>query len=1025
MSDQQASGDDSPALGALDIFIVAMSLVGALGVGFYVSSSKKKNKDDQEDEHEAEDYFLSGRAMPWYLVGASLFASNIGAEHFVGMAGTAAYDGLAVALHEWLPIYLIVLLGYVFYPVYCTSGVTGSTTEFSAPSTSAGTLREQTTEELQYIKSPEVKTSHSFGSSPSPASMMPSGSRTATASTSKGVLKMTHIEMQEIQLEEDNTFRFDPSAGAGTNTKILEKTQRQGTSSFMFLADANAVIPETASSDSSSPTAPRKSSTSSSSSSSTAATKATITGRITNTSSSTAFVDGGSFGVLQNEDHATIRNGSPILVRGVEGKSRSYHLHDSHKDNSYRVQSTLHPIATIGEYLEGRFDGRLRRGLAVLCLITYITTKSVMTLYAGALLFEVFFPLGTWYSVYFWSVLLIGLCSLYTILGGLRAVMIVDAVQLTIFFAGGIVGLAVALFTLHTKHDTTLGANVPSYFLHVWRDQGPYEAPAPLFGIICVSLYYWCFDQFMIQRVLSAKSGYHVRRGVLFAGLLKMFSPILICFPGMVARALYEFNCRESSPAAPRSSKWCAEDLSNPREANKAYLLLVLREFPVGIKGIILSSMLAAMLSSLSSIYNSAGSLVTLDLYRHYRPHASEKECVYAGKVWQVIMTLLTLSMLPLVTRSDTSFYLYAQEIMGHLMPPLVALFLCGMFTSVVNTEGALSGLLLGAAIGCIRFATRSIVFLSYGGNNVCTARDTEQDSETSRAGDEEPTTTVTNSTTLSGTTPGAAADATTTTFTSPLLQDSWWICERFFWFSTELFLFSLLTMVFLSVTLFRDKPPSTSQLEGRTVYSVLRLSRKKGTSPSRRNLSFFTRSKNLMSRRSSSSSSRSNIHSSPVVTKRKSGYSSFEDEDPEPIGAPTSSSLKRSDSGDHLREDLATTSCSDLGHTITVVVHRTSASPELNASSSSRASPSLGNTPAEKIVQLPSSCRLEESSSRNFSERGSGRAGQEHSSNAATDVEHHENERKNHELLCATSYETGQAVLLLLCVTGVILFFW
>eukprot|EP00392_Amoebophrya_sp_AT5.2_P016731 g17027.t1 len=546
--------------------------------------------------------------MPWQLVGASLFASNIGAEHFVGMAGTAAYDGVAVALHEWLPILMILLLAYVFYPVYCVSGVG-----------------------------------------------------------------------------------------------------------------------------------------------------------------------------LRNEGEADEATGSTDLVRERE-------RNDNAGINQKKINGGEDTSSSTEEYN----------------------------------------------SVYFYSIVLILLTSLYTILGGLTAVMIVDAVQLVIFFFGGILGLAVALGKVEAIGG--LRQNLPEHFLHIYRKrtEGPYAPPAPFFGIVVVSLYYWCFDQFMVQRMLAAKSQSHAQKGALLAGALKIFSPFLICFPGMVARALYEHDvwCHPSAP-----------NLSQPDGANKAYLLLVAREFPVGVKGVIISSMLAAMLSSLSSIYNSAGSLFTIDIYQHFafagtsraggsaattseetsdsetttesqsNSRSRKERSVRAGKIWQGVMTLLTLLMLPVVRNADTSFYVYAQEIMGHLMPPLVALFLCGLCTTFVNEQGALIGLVLGSACGMVRFFTRSIVLLlAGGGGDVCKGRRAAAEQvgeENSSIGENVNVTTMPSDEDAPSGGPSSVVD----------LSDSWWVCDSFFWFSTELFFFSLLAMIIASS--FYDKP-APEKIRGRTVFTTM-----------------------------------------------------------------------------------------------------------------------------------------------------------------------------------------------------------
>lgn len=302
-------------------------------------------------------------------------------------------------------------------------------------------------------------------------------------------------------------------------------------------------------------------------------------------------------------------------------------------------------------------------------------------------------------------------------------------------------------------------------------------------------------------------------------------------------------------------------------------------------KGVIISSMLAAMLSSLSSIYNSAGSLFTIDIYQHFafagtsraggsaattsegtsedsettteslsNSRSRKERSVRAGKIWQAVMTLLTLLMLPVVRNADTSFYVYAQEIMGHLMPPLVALFLCGLCTTFVNEQGALIGLVLGSACGMVRFFTRSIVLLlAGGGGDVCKGRRAAveqvggEEMENSNIGENANVTTMPSDGDAAAGGPSSVVD----------LSDSWWVCDSFFWFSTELFFFSLLAMIIASS--FYDKP-APEKIRGRTVFTTM--FQEIAEPPPLRRLS-------------------SKFCATPAGNRRrKSGYSNFEEEE-------------------------------------------------------------------------------------------------------------------------------------------------
>lgn len=350
-------------------------------------------------------------------------------------------------------------------------------------------------------------------------------------------------------------------------------------------------------------------------------------------------------------------------------------------------------LTTVSQYVGDRYDQRCRVGVTLICLIAYVTTKISATLMTGVFLVKVIY--GGDVNVYLVSVVLVLITACYTIAGGLKAVMVTDAVQLIIFMVGGLLGLQVALSRVSLAEMQAL---LPDDFFHVVRTKGEYAWTGMFFGQPITSCWYWCIDQFISQRVLSARSLPHGQSGCLLAGCMKFLPPFMLCFPGMVARALYE-RCRRNH--LDTSNPWCSTHLDEPRYANLAYPLLVVYEFPSGLRGLIVAAMFMAMLSSLSSVYNSSATLITIDLYQGlYKPDATETQLVSCGRASALLMTVLTFCWFPVLNGQNGLIYLFGQNVMSHLFPTLVVVFLLGVITTSANTQGALAGVATGTILG-------------------------------------------------------------------------------------------------------------------------------------------------------------------------------------------------------------------------------------------------------------------------------------------------------------------------------------
>ncbi|XP_059198907.1 sodium/myo-inositol cotransporter [Centropristis striata] len=483
----------APGMEAVDIAVVALYFVLVLAIGFF--SMWKANRSTVSG------YFLAGRSMTWIVIGASLFVSNIGSEHFIGLAGSGAASGFAVGAWEFNALLLLQLLGWVFIPVYIHSGV-----------------------------------------------------------------------------------------------------------------------------------------------------------------------------------------------------------------------------YTMPEYLSKRFGGkRLKVYFALLSILLYIFTKLSVDLYAGALFIQE--SLG--WNLYVSIVLLISMTALLTVTGGLVAVLYTDALQAVLMIGGALTLTIISLVKVgglegvRTKYMQAV-PNVTAIMatgnytyspscriepkpnsLRILR--GPLDEDIPWPGFILgqtpASIWYWCADQVIVQRVLAAKNLAHAKGSTLMAGFLKILPMFIIVIPGMISRIMFadELACigPEHCMAVCGSQAGCS---------NIAYPRLVMAVMPVGLRGLMMAVMIAALMSDLDSIFNSASTIFTLDIYKNARSEACQRELLIVGRVFVVIMVVISIAWVPVIIEMQGGqTYLYIQEVAGYLTPPIAALFLLGVFWTRCNEIGAFCGGMTGFTLGALR----------------------------------------------------------------------------------------------------------------------------------------------------------------------------------------------------------------------------------------------------------------------------------------------------------------------------------
>ncbi|XP_032460167.1 sodium/glucose cotransporter 2 [Phocoena sinus] len=479
---------DNPA----DILVIAAYFLLVIGVGLW--SMCRTNRGTVGG------YFLAGRSMAWWPVGASLFASNIGSGHFVGLAGTGAASGLAVAGFEWNALFVVLLLGWLFVPVYLTAGV-----------------------------------------------------------------------------------------------------------------------------------------------------------------------------------------------------------------------------ITMPQYLRKRFGGRrIRLYLSVLSLFLYIFTKISVDMFSGA----VFIQQALGWNIYASVIALLGITMIYTVTGGLAALMYTDTVQTFVILAGAFVLMGYAfhevggytglfdkylgaMTSLTVSEDPAVGNISSSCYLprpdsyHLLRDPvtGDLPWPALLLGLTIVSSWYWCSDQVIVQRCLAGKNLTHIKAGCILCGYLKLMPMFLMVMPGMISRILYPDEVACVVPEV--CKRVCGTEVGC---SNIAYPRLVVKLMPNGLRGLMLAVMLAALMSSLASIFNSSSTLFTMDIYTRLRPRAGDRELLLVGRLWVVFIVAVSVAWLPVVQAAQGGqLFDYIQSVSSYLAPPVSAVFVLALFVPRVNEKGAFWGLIGGLLMGLAR----------------------------------------------------------------------------------------------------------------------------------------------------------------------------------------------------------------------------------------------------------------------------------------------------------------------------------
>jgi solute:Na+ symporter, SSS family len=338
-------------------------------------------------------------------------------------------------------------------------------------------------------------------------------------------------------------------------------------------------------------------------------------------------------------------------------------------------------VFTMPEFLERRYSPAARWYLAVISIIAYVLTKISVTIAAGGIVFTALMGIDFWTG----ALVVVVITGIYTIFGGLRAVLYTDLMQMFVLIGGAIAVTLVGLNELGGWNEmvTTVGPG----FMDMWKPMSDPSFPwtGILLGAPILGVWYWCTDQFIVQRTLAATNEDNARRGTIFAGFLKLLPLFIFVIPGVVAAALAK------------------KGQLNLPVADQALPTLVGTLLPAGLRGLVVAGLMAALMSSLSSVFNSTSTLVTIDVYKKLRPVATERQLVLFGQVVTAVLVGLGLLWIPVMKLISAQLYQYLQSVQAYISPPIAAVFLLGVTWKRVNAKGAMTALLTGFVLGAVR----------------------------------------------------------------------------------------------------------------------------------------------------------------------------------------------------------------------------------------------------------------------------------------------------------------------------------
>lgn len=338
-------------------------------------------------------------------------------------------------------------------------------------------------------------------------------------------------------------------------------------------------------------------------------------------------------------------------------------------------------VFTMPEFLEKRFDERSRWILSIFSIAAYVLTKISVTIYAGGVVVSALLGIDFWTG----AIATVVLTGLYTVLGGMRAVVYTETLQAIILVIGAAALTMIGLDQVGGWES--MKETVTPEYLNMWRPVSDPDFPWPTLFIssTIVGIWYWCTDQYIVQRTLTAKNIKEGRRGTIFGGLMKLLPVFLFLIPGVIALTLKLRG----------EIQWDTPD--------EAFPVLMSNLLPAGLRGLVAAGLLAALMSSLASVFNSVSTLFTIDIYKKLKPKTPEKKLVRTGQIATIIVVIVGIIWIPIMANISGVLYEYLQSVQTYIAPPIAAVFIMGILYKRINAQGAYVTLIIGLVVGFLR----------------------------------------------------------------------------------------------------------------------------------------------------------------------------------------------------------------------------------------------------------------------------------------------------------------------------------
>jgi SSS family solute:Na+ symporter len=342
------------------------------------------------------------------------------------------------------------------------------------------------------------------------------------------------------------------------------------------------------------------------------------------------------------------------------------------------------------EFLEKRFDSKSRWFLSLFSLIAYVLTKVSVTIYAGGIVVSELLGIPFWYG----AIGVVVFTGIYTVIGGMKAVIYTETLQAVVLILGSIIITYLGLQEVGgwAELRNTVIAASPDHF-NMWRPMSDPDFPwtGLLFGGTIVGVWYWCTDQYIVQRTLAANNIKIGRRGAIFGAYLKLLPIFIFLIPGIIAFALSIQN----------------PEVFSIEKADRAFPMLVKTLLPVGLKGLVAGGLMAALMSSLASVFNSCSTIFTIDIYKKLKPNESEKKLLNIGKLATTVIVILGIIWIPIMEKIGGGvMYQYLQNVQSYIAPPVAAVFILGIVWKRVNSKAAITTLMAGLVLLIMRLSS-------------------------------------------------------------------------------------------------------------------------------------------------------------------------------------------------------------------------------------------------------------------------------------------------------------------------------